>query len=399
MGTVPLPAKQHPFDSIVTRLPFFRNFGADRRFKKPGGSRGLLAVLTLSAILAGGAIASVGAVDPTGGDRLRRDGDLSAIAASWQNPERVTTLEGESNTVESVAFSPDGTILAVGGGRNDPRIELWNLENNKRFQTLKGHKNRVLELDFTPDGRTLVSSGDDAIVNLWNLETGKLKHTFLDHFSNVVSLAITPDSHTLVSGALDGLKLWDLLDPQPLDSVWPFQPIYSVAISPDGTLLAVGDREGAIALWPLQQDGEAIRFSETIATPFRHEAGITSLAFSPDGRRLVSAGLDRAIHVWNLQTGQLDAPSIRTRSPLRSLALNPVATIAATTSREGIQIWNLTDATLLAELSEDVTGVVAIAWSPDGERLATGGLQRTIEIWHGGSLPGSEVLATTDANY
>lgn len=281
----------------------------------------------------------------------------------------------------------------MGGGRNDPRIEVWDLEKGKRIHHMKGHQTRVLALAFTPDGQTLASSGDEGLINLWDMETGKLIHTLLDHSSHVLSLAVSSDGRNLVSGGLDGVRLWDLGDKQLITSLLSLQPIYSVAIRPDGRLIAAGSKEGNIILWPLIPDNETPIYGNPILTPFKQDSGVTSLAFTPDSRSLISGSLDTTVKRWDLVTGELLYTLLDHKSWIKSLKINPKGEIFASVSRDGIRFWELSTGRLLGTLSTRLDWVQAIAWSPTGETIASGGLDRNVKIWQGTAKLNEDTLA------
>ena len=120
------------------------------------------------------------------------------------------TLEGHSDSVSSVAYSPNGQTLASGGGE-DKTIKLWNVKTGKLLQTLKGHSEGVTSVAYSPDGQTLASGSYDKTIKLWNVKTGKLLQTLEDHFWFVQSVAYSPDGQTLASGSGDDtIKIWRL---------------------------------------------------------------------------------------------------------------------------------------------------------------------------------------------
>ena len=92
--------------------------------------------------------------------------------SAWENPKLIRILEDHKGTVESLSFSPDGKILASGGGSLDPKIRIWDLQKGEKIRTLKGHKTRVLAVAIAPDGETLASGSDDSLLNIWNFKTG-----------------------------------------------------------------------------------------------------------------------------------------------------------------------------------------------------------------------------------
>ncbi|MFM6474924.1 MAG: WD40 repeat domain-containing protein, partial [Dolichospermum sp.] len=116
------------------------------------------------------------------------------------------TLIGHSDSVRSVAYSPDGQTLA--SGSKDSTIKLWNVNTGNLLQTLEGHSNWVTSVAYSPDGQTLASGSADNTIKLWNARTGNLLQT-LGHSYSVNSLAYSPDGQTLASGS-GTIKIWRL---------------------------------------------------------------------------------------------------------------------------------------------------------------------------------------------
>ena len=132
------------------------------------------------------------------------------------------TLGEHKSWVWSVAFSPDGKLLASGG--DDGKVILWNIETDQKDkygEILVEHEGRVWSVAFSPDGKLLASGGDDGKVILWNIEKGESYHTFSGHTKWVRSVAFTPiKSEKLIlasSGEDETIKLWDVVSKKELE--------------------------------------------------------------------------------------------------------------------------------------------------------------------------------------
>ena len=212
------------------------------------------------------------------------------------------TLFGHTDTVYSVAFSPDGKTLA--SGSEDNTVILWDTTTGEHIKTLArstgpfvgptdplaGHTDTVYSVAFSPDGKTLASGSADNTIILWDATTGQYKETLIGHKRTVYSIAFSPDGKTLASGSWDRtIKLWDT-------TTWKYRHtlvghekvVYSVAFSPDGQILASGGADKAIILW----DTNTGKHIETLVN---HNKSVYSVAFSPDGKTLVSGSTDKRI--------------------------------------------------------------------------------------------------------
>jgi WD40 repeat protein len=160
------------------------------------------------------------------------------------------TLNGHSDTVLSIAITPDGQIAS---GSADKTIRLWSLSSCQQPRILTGHSSWVTTVVITPDGNTLVSGSTDGTINLWNLGTGELLYTLTGHSSGVYSITISPNGRTLASGSTKEVKLWNLhsaedgtLQGSLLHTLAGCSP---VAFTPDGKTLVSGGEGGRIKIW------------------------------------------------------------------------------------------------------------------------------------------------------
>lgn len=236
---------------------------------------------------------------------LSQDADLLAYGSS-DNIVRVWDFQAaqeESLTVPSwvwdVDFSPNGELLAVGlmkspWDSHDP-IWLWNVNAEQEPDTLPAESD-ANSLAFSPDGILLaVGFQEDSPIKLWDVASRKEIRLMEDTVGGVNSIAFSPDGILLAVVSDDGhVRLWRVSDGQLLHDMeghtwW----VYSVAFSPDGKLLASGARDQTIRLWDVTT-GRQLRVLEG------HAAGVTGLGFLPDSSYLVSGSEDGTIRLWGI---------------------------------------------------------------------------------------------------
>ncbi|MEG3840520.1 serine/threonine-protein kinase [Microcoleus sp. herbarium14] len=198
-------------------------------------------------------------------------------------------------SVNTLAVSPDSSLLASGGGDNN--LILWDLKTGRRVRTIQAHKAAVNSIAFSSDGQNLASSGDDKTVRLWNVRTGSRLLTLSGHTGAVNAIALSRDGQTLASGSEDKtVRLWNLDTGEVRRIITGHGgAVNAVAFSPNGQVVASASSDNTIRLSNVQ-DGKRTR------TFKGHSSWVRTIAFSQDSRSLVSGGGD--IIVWDLKTGK-----------------------------------------------------------------------------------------------
>ena len=279
------------------------------------------------------------------------------------------TLQGHSGLVHSLAFSADGATLASGAA--DHSVKLWDVETGRNTATL-AHRDTVNSVAFSPDGRML-ASGSDRSVELWDAGAGTNTATLLVHRGGVRSVAFSPDGSSLACGSEGGaVLLWDLSARSAATFSGHTAWINSVAFFPDGTRLASGSADGTVRLWDV-----ATGSSSSLEG---HAGKVASVSFSPDGATLAS-GSENSVLLWDAGTGSASSLEDHT-AVVRSVAISPDGRILASGSEDKtVKLWDLETGKSTATLYDHLDVVSSVAFSPGGALLASGSGDKTVRLW------------------
>lgn len=274
------------------------------------------------------------AYSPNG--QMLASGGADKTIRLWQSGKLVRTLVGHTLEVEALRFSPDGQTLA--SGSRDGEVRVWRISDGQLLRRLGQHENGVSGLAFR--GEVLVTAGRDEVLKFWNWKTGQLIRDFRAHQDDIDALAFSPDGRWLATAGADRkIRIWSpqgqLLRTFPEDPVNPLSPpepiqpgaIYDLAWSPDSKTLATSSHDNAVRLWN-PQTGALLRSLQG------HTNAVTAVAFSPDGRNLVSASWDKSLRVWRLTDGALLQSIGGFLRPLQALAYSKNGVLATSSGSE-----------------------------------------------------------------
>lgn len=340
-------------------------------------------------------------------------GEANGVIRVADRPEakEIRSLAGHQGWVHTLAFDSTGKALVTGGA--DGTIRTWDVETGKQTrlvnavtrtgntivesEPVKGTQRQIVgfrmsgvsvnALALTPDGKLLVSAGADHRVRVWHVATGKVLMTSSPdaqngHTSPVLSLSLAAGEknnvHIVSSAAAEDsvchFRYFGLLQ---LERQTMGKAVRCVAVAPDGSRLAFGDRKGEVSIW----DGDGRKERERAEA---HKGSVLSIGFSRDGKTLFSSGMDGSLSVWEVQEKglerkaalQVDAQSVR------AAALSPDGKRAAAGALSGaIKVWEVSTSKLVWQQQGHTNVVTGLAFSPDGVLLGSSSADGFAKLW------------------
>ena len=296
----------------------------------------------------------------------------------WQLPEGAKARLGKGKITGNVAFSPDGTRLAVGSA-----IGIWIYDvrpgKEKELDLLTEGTEVVNALAFSPNGAVIASGGSDRTVRLWDAVTGQQVGTFMRHTETITSIAFSPDGNMLATGSRiekkePEIRLWDVQTRELLTTLKGHTEIgTSIAFSPDGRTLASSTENQTVQLWDTQTGGRKSTLKENWGR-------VSSVTYSPDGNILAIAYRD-TVRLLDKRTGTREITVTGPWRKVYSVAFSPDSTTIATGNYGTVQLWDAHTGQHKTTFTGHRTGVPYIAYSPDGNTLATVGSDDTVLLW------------------
>jgi len=288
--------------------------------------------------------------------------------------------------VLALAWSPGGEILAASAGENLHLLELPGLAERMHIELGVNAPG----LAFSPEGQFLASGDRNGSLRTWRVATGELLLEIQAHQKPMSSATYSPDGQILASAGYDAVaRLWDSSSGEKLNEmIGGTFAIPAIAFTPDGASLAI-------------VNGEVIRLRDVASTRFVRtivgEAPFFSIAFSPDGQLLASGDVANTIRLWDM--GGQTSPATEVRESRQTLlghsgrtgrpealvwqlAFSPDGNLLASAGGDAtVRVWQVDSGRLLTTLSGHTAAVTSVGFSPDGRWLSSGGLDGTVILW------------------
>lgn len=300
--------------------------------------------------------------------------DNGVLAVVDAEGRQVSARTAEHTAVSgAVAFSPDGTRLAIGHSDGSVRIHQAGRETPV---VLPGHAYGVTAVSWSPDGSALVSTSGDGLVRLWDVAQQAEQLQWPHPDGEVSALAWSPTEPIVAIADFAGhLWLWDV----EANEIWADKQIHEDAVSqlawsPDGSELASSGWDGVARIWQRQSGDELL----TLAG---HTDAVRGVAWSPDGSRLATVSHDFTVRVWDRVSGELIWQEAH-QELATSVAWSDDGRLLATGGWDmTLRIWNADTGDPLAQLHDHVGPIIALDWAPDGTALVSGSEDGTAIMW------------------
>jgi len=400
------------------------------------------------------------------------DGECLAIGDANHRLQVVDLASGKINfeipeahpeSISTVAWSPEGSVIATGSGYSLGKILLWDGDSGKSLGALEGHTSWICELVFSADGQWLYSASGDQTIRIWDIGLRRCLTTLRGSNDEIYGLTLSPDGTTLASSGKDGVvAFWNahpklkqelpklialgkqaepafapssrvlavpregtvsLIDLTTLEEIKrlsaPDSDVKYVLFSPDGTLLVSGDNNGRIHVWSYPEGHilQVLDYPDVRISPWRFRAdgrrllskgnlgkmiwwdtltwqaiqtfntgGFRYGDISPDGRLMAISGREGSIRWLNAETGELLATTTDAhRHPVDGIAFSKDSSrpLVASVAQDGtLAIWDPSTFQLIDSFKGHILGAHAVAFSPDGCRVATGSNRhQAVRLW------------------
>jgi WD40 repeat protein len=317
------------------------------------------------------------AFSPDGKTVVSGSDDETAGAWDFQSSNETAVLREQCGSIDRLVFSPDGERI-ISASRRNRAARLWDVQRGNEVAVLRGGRDRPFEsAAFSPDGERIVWGSEDHIVRLSDTQSGDEIAVLRCHESSVRSVAFGPNGRQVVTGLDDDTaRIWDVRSGRQIVVLRGHRSdVSSVSFSSDGCRVVSGSVDRTARVWDAQS-------GRGIAVLRGHADSVESVALSHDAARVVSGSGDTTARIWDVQSGREIAVLHSHRGLVKSVSFSPDGHRVVSGSGDAtVRIWDAHSGCQVAVLRGHEYDVNCVVFSPDGLRIASGSWDRTVRVW------------------
>lgn len=302
----------------------------------------------------------------------------SGVIALWDSitGNLVEELKGNQSEVRSIAFNNDGSILASGSA-SDNAVRLWDMDTMQQTQMLKaeGIVGGFNHIAFSSDNGLLAAACVNGTIQLWDVNT--YQHIrMLTEFRGGRSVAFSPDLRTLASSDFGTVCIWNIFTGEVTHTITDFYGHFQcTSVNPDGKTVACSGGGRAIYLF----DATTGTLQDTIRRPSYRSP--TAIAYSPDGKTFVGADID-VVTLFDANTGKETNRLEGHQEKVSCVAFSSDGNLVASGGLDKtVRLWNANTGELKHILKGHQQHILSIAFSPDGNTVASGSYDMSVLMW------------------
>jgi WD40 repeat protein len=317
---------------------------------------------------------------------------------------QIRSFTGHTGNISSVAFSPDGRSAL--SGSEDHSARLWDVSTGKQLRSFTAF-GEIRSVAFTPDGQYVLGAAEEHTTYMWESATGKLIHSLSSSNMYDLAVAVSPDGKSVLTGNLNNTAhLWDRAtgreirqfreSPKPPEHPLPANGRYlpllrptrepprwisSVAFSPDGRTVLLGNEDGTARQWDIATGTEIRMFGPPHFTGSSLANSVQSAAFSSDGRYVLIGTIDGYAEMFDAQTGEKARVFSGPNTSAKVAAFSPDGRYVLAGGDHLAALWDASTGEVLHTFQGQTSKVWTVAFSADSRYMLTGGEDNAAHLW------------------